>query len=419
MEWLRRLFGGNDRAEDERLKSKSGFGEAVVAALRERGWPEPITFDLEVFRIDTGNGNKFHLHNCFEEASADWSEAQEVIDSFVGIFTPQNTLPDTFEEAAPRLIPIVRETYYLDASGERKFLIPGKEADFPYKPLTPELAATVAWNGPDVLVALTNGGFEMWGTPFDDAYARAMENLNQWSFQSFRKMARGVMALEDPEGIATSAFLRPDILASAGIAGTPVVMMPGRNTLFIADANDRRGLASMADAADEILAEPRPLTGFSFVPDGDGWRQFPRSDEDTDEALRELNLEWLARTYRVQGEHIEELQQEAVSEEASDELLYLDWLMGFVATFNLFQIEGKWRSYAVWTNTSQSLLPKADYVFFSDPLTEDFDTHFAPWEAAWGAFHDLMLPVGLNPERYFAETFPDLEEIKRIAVPLD
>lgn len=413
MRWLGGIFG-----RDDPTKSKDAFGKAVVKALRAAHCPEPIVLDPGKFKIAVGENQTLYLDNFFKEASAESADFLSVLNSIYETLAQKNELPDTMEAARHRLIPVIREKIYWDHAGGNAFGAGNERDAVPYKTLNQDLGIAVAWNGAKVLTTLTQAGYENWGTKFDDAYALALENLARWPFEDFYQDEPGVMVLEDEGGFATSALLLPEVLGDAGISGTPVVMMPGRNTLLLADADDEEGLRHMVDIAEEVIAKPRPLTGFSFVPYGQGWRRFPRSDEETLEYLRQVNLEWLDKTYEDQKIDIEATQNEAV-EGDNFELLEQDWLFAFPATVTLCRSDGKYFTCSTWGKGLDTLLPETDSVAFLDQCWEEEDVLYAPWTAVRREFGHLMTPRGLHPERYLVTEFPDLEEIRRIETKFD
>jgi hypothetical protein len=226
------------------------------------------------------------------------------------------------------------------------------------------------------------------------------------------------MVLEDAGGFAPSALLRPDVLAGAGISGTPVVMMPRGNTLLMADSNNEEGLRHMVEIVWNLVSEKRPLSGFSYVADGDGWRHFPSRDEETVEDLRQFNTQWLAKIYDNQKAEIEAVQQKSLNED-NFELMEIDWLFALPVSVTL--VENKERVFTAcpWGKDSELLLPESDYVFFVDFEGEDEDGCIVAWEEVRRAFGRLMTPVGLNPERYYVTESPEDEELKRVKTEFD
>src|SRR6185436_10964231 len=60
-------------------------------------------------------------------------------------------------------------------------------------------------------------------------------------------------------------------IAKLGLAGTVVAMIPNRDTLYLAGADDAKALLAMADLAEKASEEPRPIHTMPLCLAGTTW----------------------------------------------------------------------------------------------------------------------------------------------------
>lgn len=70
-------------------------------------------------------------------------------------------------------------------------------------------------------------------------------------------------------------------------------------------------------------------------------------------------------------------------------------------------------SYTVWSEGLEILLPKAQYVVFSDADSEGALAS-GTWDRVWDIVGDLMEKTGWYPVRYRVREFPTAEQLKAI-----
>ncbi len=82
----------------------------------------------------------------------------------------------------------------------------------------------------------------------------------------------------------------------------------------------------------------------------------------------------------------------------------------FVASFSVIKSpDGRMFSYATWTATTDSLLPKTDTLVFGRLGTEP---QMVEWEKAVEVVGDLMETVDIYPPRFRVREFPTEEQLK-------
>lgn len=182
---------------------------------------------------------------------------------------------------------------------------------------------------------------------------------------------------------------------------------PNRDHLIVTGSRDFVGQGVAAACANGILDEPRPIDATPIILDGLEWKPYEFDDSHPIAPLfRRLRLRSQVESYGSQKSILE-----AKFEREGTDI--------FVATFMAFENKEKriLRSVATWTETVDSLLPKADTVLLNratgpeevNPLGE------ARWERLVEIVgHRMERQEGMYPERYRVTTFPTTEEIDRL-----
>ncbi|MEI8375690.1 MAG: hypothetical protein WCJ35_22945 [Planctomycetota bacterium] len=90
----------------------------------------------------------------------------------------------------------------------------------------------------------------------------------------------------------------------------------------------------------------------------------------------------------------------------------------FVASFSAMEHKntGYLRSYCVWTKNTISLLPVAERIVLGGP---DQAPVMAPWEKVVEIAGDLMVPMGVYPERYRVDGFPSADQLAAMGNELE
>ncbi len=106
--------------------TKDEFAQTIIELAQEAHGPLELTYDKERFRIIVGDPeeftNQFNLVNVYEEyIAAGPLHRRTLLESYVMMLLehPAQTIPDTFREAQPNLLPRVRERSYHGISNFR------------------------------------------------------------------------------------------------------------------------------------------------------------------------------------------------------------------------------------------------------------------------------------------------------------
>lgn len=400
-------MAGNEAREqprpEEEQAERDAFARRAIDTLRASGEKRDIHYDAEGFLLQLGSrdgsaGETLFLSNFFDEYLATPPEEREELFARLARVRSRPTLPKTFAEARPNLLPVVRGRTFFE---QLRLVVKGgptKQAPISWRPLGGFLGVGLAFDGPDTLQYLGQDELARWGLSFDQALTVALENLRQRSQEALVQPAPGTCESPWEDNYASSRLLLEEVVRRCPVRGAPVVLAPHRDLLLITGSEDEDGLRRSATRALQAVMAPRALDGRALRLTSEGWVPFmPERLSNAWEDFRKLELFTQARDYAEQTEQLEKLY-----EERGEDL--------FVAAYTPYQDErGRSISYAVWLKGVDTLLPRAEVIFFMDPALgeEAPPVGIARWEEVAKVAGELLVPVeGLYPERYRVRGFP-------------
>ncbi|MFY0571892.1 hypothetical protein ACN28E_49795 [Archangium lansingense] len=314
-------------------------------------------------------------------------------------------MPETLAEARPNLLPVVRSRTFFEQVPLVMKSTPGKATPVAWKPLGGFLGVGLAFDGPDTMRYLGPGELTRWGVSFEQALGMAVENLRSRSTEPLEQLAPGTCKSPWQDSYAASRMLLDEVVRRCPVKGTPVVLVPHRDLLLITGSEDEDGLNQLATQALRAVMAPRALDGRAMRLGSEGWVPYmPERLNNAWADFRKLELFTRARDYDEQTQQLEKLY-----EEKGVDL--------FVAAYTPYQDErGRSLSYAVWLKGVDTILPRAEVIFFMDPALgpEAPPVGIARWEEVSRVAGQLLAPVeGLYPERYRVKGFPTEEQLAR------
>jgi hypothetical protein len=400
----------SDLDKSSEQPSKDHFAELMADAIRRAGETTPIRYDAEEFRlIAEGEGNHlFNLGNVYREycAAAEEKRPEVLRRNVRSWFSYRRDIPSTLEDACPDLLPTVRSRAHFELSCMQLRLQGMEEADWPYRALAEHLGIGLVYDLPDSMVQLQQRNLTDWRVSFEEALAAACLNLAEISGHLFEKPEPGVWVSPWRDNHDAARLLLLDLIRAHEVRGEPVAMVPNRDTLLLTGSEDDEGLAQMATLAEKALENPRPISGAAVRLEGDSWVPFlPDSEHPAHSRFRLLAVRSMAQDYAEQSELLK-----ALHDENEEDV--------FVASFTAMQQKesGRVRSYCVWSEGIESLLPRTEEVFFFRPNDEGEGEIVAggEWERVLQAAGHLMEPLGIYPERYRVKEFPTGEQLTQI-----
>jgi hypothetical protein len=391
--------------------SKDAFAKTVAAALREAGETTGLRYEPESFRLVT-EGEEEHilnLGNAYDEYCAtSANDRQQVIRRFVrSWFSRHKELPSSLEDVGPDLLPAVRSRSYFELMTLELKAQAMPSPDLPLQVLGEHFAVCLVYDLPEAMRQIQHSDLSDWRIGFEEALDVAKANLAEISAEDFEPIAAGVWRSPWRDNHDASRVLLDDVIGRHDVTGDPVVMIPNRDTLLLTGAEDPAGLRDMAALAEQALHDPRPMSGVALRFADGTWTPFvPRPGHPAHEKILLLNVQSIGQDYHEQKELLDKLH-----EKSGDDL--------FVASFSAMQENetGLIRSYCVWSEGVDALLPRTDLVHFFVARGDDGSiVASAGWDRVQEVLGDLMEPQGAYPERYRVRTFPTQKQIEALGL---
>jgi hypothetical protein len=144
-------------------------------------------------------------------------------------------------------------------------------------------------------------------------------------------------------------LLLVDRIKEFDLTGSPVAMVPNRDSILITGSDDAVGLEIMAEMAVKGLEKPYSLSGIPLLLDDGEWVDWmPPGDHPSRARFRELELNFIGPEYAEQKQLLDAAYQRAEIDI-------------FVASFSAAQRQGGSKvSYGVWGEGVDALLPSCD-----------------------------------------------------------
>ena len=379
--------------------SKDDFAKLMMDSIRQTGEKGKIVYDPKEFSL-CGEGKRFaamYLTNAYKEyCAAPLADRGRVVRHYVrNWFAASKEMPEDFEDARFDLLPVVRSRahFEIDSVGF------DGGSPFTYEPLGEHFGIGIVYDLPESMRLLPQTSFDAWGVSFYEALETAMGNFRSMNAKFIGpKSGEGVYMSATGDNYDASRLLMKDAIRRFAVAGDPIAMVPNRETLVVAGSEDVEGLAAMVKLAAKALKGTRPISGIALRLNGDEWTPWmPAEDHPSFRAFRELQLQSFGQDYAQQKEMLDKLH-----EKNGEDV--------FVASFSAIKRpDGKLLSYATWTETTNSLLPKTDILVLGR-IGES--PTMAEWEKVVDAVGDLMEPLDIYPPRFRVRGFPSAEQLK-------
>ena len=367
------------------------FARLASEAMRRCGWPEP-TYDPAAFSLRVDDREIYALGNVFDRyTDAGGTERANLLDRWFEGLRDQR-VPNTFEEARPSLLLMLRQrreplttSVQLDLAAAARML---------GRPFSDDLEVAVAYDRPSARTRLAPESLQTWAVGEDAVFAAAEANLREKSTPSWKAVAPNVATSAWSDSFDAARLLLRDVVATAPIEGEKVVMVPDRDRLFVASANDVDGLSRMATLALAAYDENRyPLSAGAFVSHEEHWHSF-----DMPEAVR----------YDIQKRRVAVLQDAYGAQKTLLDRSLPDDI--FVATFQAYASDQKRQifSASTWTVGVPTLLPKTDQLML---VRAEKNVVRVRWDDAMRIVGDRIQISDGWPQRYMVRTFPNDAEL--------
>ena len=382
--------------------TKDEFAKLVMDRIHQVGETGDITYDPEEDRI-RGEGERamvIFLGNAYTEYCGAAEDHREgILKHWVrNWFSALRDLPEDFEDVKPDLLPVVRSRWHYELVSLSAELEGGRPERGLYQILGEHLAVGLVYDLPDSMRSISHANLEAWGVTFYEALEIARENLMKLPSKFIGPPSgEGVYLSATRDSYDAARLLLPDLIRHFQVKGDPIAMIPSRENLIVVGSEDVDGLAAMLTMAGESLKEPHPISGIALRLDGDEWTPWlPDVSHPSYQGFRELYLGTLGQDYATQKDLLDKL-----NEKNGDDV--------FVATFSALKApDGRLLSYATWTTTTNTLLPKTDTVVLGRLGGKP---RMVEWQEVMDLVGDLMEAVDIYPPRYRVRSFPSDEQL--------
>ena len=401
MGFLDRLFGAPtmDKLVRDVARELDSRGAQDLKVDLEQG---EMGFRLHGSEMKLFLGNLLHdLQRCPRAQRA--ALFQRFLD---GVLTPDNAIPASYDEARPRLLPVVRrrgDIGIVALSTQSATDDPTKQFIPATRPLVGDLVVALVCDRPTSMAYVNEPELPRWQVTFDQALADALDNLRGLpEHGGWRQVGQGVWSGEWGDAYDSSRILLPDLIHRVGVRD-PVVAVPFRNALMLTSAGNEAGIARMAQVVRD------------HAQDNQRWLSF--------QLLRLEGTEWLphAPLVAVDDWHQLKLRNEASLADNQKELLDAaherQGIDLFVAHYQMLARDDLGTlSFCIWSDGVDTLLPRTEFVMFhpaGQPASLD-NVVLVAWDAARSVAGELMEATGHEPERRRVRRFPDAAQLARL-----
>lgn len=386
--------------------SKDSFAQMLSDAIRQAGETVAIRYDAEEFRLVVEGEEKrfFNLVNIYREYCATPGEKRrQALSHFVrSWFANRKRIPANFEDVGPDLLPALRNRCSFEMTRLKAELDGLPFLEWPHRVVADHLTVSLVYVLPEAIVQVQQEHLSDWDRSLEETLDAACDNLRKISHGQWTNPCPGVWISPWRDNHDASRLVLTDLLRVHPVQGAYVAMVPNRDTLLVTGSEDEAGLAHMAVLAEKGLDHSRPITGLAFVLDNETWLSWlPASDHPLHDQFHLLQLQSFGRDYAAQKDLLD-----AFHEETGKKI----WVASYSAVKH--DETGRSHSYSVWSQGVDTLLPKADQVYFFVPQgkKEGSVVAKASWDRVQQLAGHLMEPQGFYPVRYRVKEFPTAEE---------
>ncbi len=368
----------------------------------------------ELRQTDSDNKVQLYLGRVHQEyIDTPRRDRAGVVERFLSsVLAHVSTIPDTYAQARPHLLPLVRDrtdVAIAELYARRAAVMHGSgvQTAMAGKPLVGTLIQGIAYDTPHAMHRVSLSHLDTWGVSLETVLSDAIDNLRELTHPNgWTQLDAQTWSGHWGDAYASSRMLTPEVIHQLGM-GDPIAIIPTPDSLIVTSGRRESGLATLAHWAEQAQAPGR--RSLSFVPyrlEERSWFEIPETGAYPD-ALRNLQLMSRAGAYREQKEQLDDLHRR------TDRDIW-------VAGYDLVQKRGSDRmsSYTVWTESVDTMLPLADLVFLqalSPDMKEVIRRLAVPMDAALPILVRHLEPcLHLFPVRYRTKGFPTSDDWREL-----
>lgn len=382
--------------------SKDEFAQIYGKYLRDRRLVKDLQYDAEAFsfRIEGTMSHTMNLENIYRDyCGASKDERPNVLRRYCEVMKFEE-VPESWETVRGQLMPLVRPAGQYEAIRLGQLAEAGHTNGYDnllFRSYSEDAISLIAHDREDSMMMVNKDTVEKWGVGYDEAWQASLDNLRARSPEKTKRLDDGVIQCLWDDSYDSSRILLPDLLNRSGAGLDPVIMIPSRNILLLAPANNPKAQERMVDYARESMEKHgRFVSALMYRYSGDRLARHVPSEPATARKLNDLRIGALMPDYAQQRELLEK----------ADKKHGRDL---FHANFKVFQRKsGGLVSVATVTKNSSGTIPKADIVVFTTLRQgADPEVKFVAWDDAVAiADGCLVRDEQYYPPRYRVEGFP-------------
>lgn len=394
--------------------SQEKFARIMIEAAAANGIREPIRYDAQEFRLVVGSNpsNIFNLHNAFHDyCSVDRKERDMVLSKYSASMG-MPVLPESFAEAKPRLMPLIRAHGTLEYLRLHNQLFgEGKVDPIASRAFSADADLMLAVDTEHAIPMLNTSTLADWDVSFEEAFSAALENLRDADLLKFEQVMPGLFVSACCDSYEASRIMFPDVVHRLDVGCDPVVMAPTRSRLLAACSSNKEALLTMVDLAIRLCHDEGRTVSSMMYRYQDGLPvEYHPLDPEVRARLADIKHNFLAEDYATQKSLLDK-----IHEKTGVDL--------FVASYQAVtdSVDGTVSSFAVWTNGVDTLLPAVDLVAL---VCEDGNgklgvSKVVRWKPLSETAGLVPAPDGAYPVRFRVCHFPATDVLAALeAIPL-
>jgi hypothetical protein len=319
------------------------------------------------------------------------------------------------EEAAPQLVPFLKSRFAIErihlelASRPRESAEDGLEQELalriPYIPIAEHYAMGLVYDHGDTASIVRQDLLNKWDMQFNEGLTLAFANLSDTSAYPFELVAPGVYMAGSKLDHNPAKLLLTDRVTNLNFRGLPVAIIPHANQVVITGSEDMIGLKLMLKITKDLVNGPNGVMSLPMVLSENNWCPFSvAGDHELFDEFDGLRLSVMSAMYTEQKSFLEKIYARGEKH------------------FSIVEYLGRTIDDSVFSQAIVNehelpiLLPLADSLEFrrmeeNSPLKRVATGNL---DRCVKAIFDLLVPVGLYPERCKLEKFPDKKQLRAI-----
>lgn len=394
-------------SESENQAEREQFARLVIDGLKKAGDDREVVFDADAFQLQFQNDGEdcgvLNLSNLFIEFSSLSEELQqqrvsEIVRAALSHLKP---IPDDFQDASFDLRPRLWSRSTFEMMKLRNRLENTEEPDWPIEPIGEHLYLSLVFDLPESVRSISSEDLESWGVSTWEAREVAIKNLAEEEFV-IASLGDVLYASNTGDSYDATRLILTNLIEQLEVEGSPVAMVPNRDTLLVTGSESEVGVKMMVELATrELLENARPLVASALIFREGQWEDWELpEDHPSWEDYRRCVLGFQQFEYENQKKMLDQLNEQELIDQ-------------FNASFTVISKDDRHMSYCVWGKGVLSSLPRTDLVAF----VSDFGggvRAFAGWDEVRQHCGELMTEQEYYPQRFFVQEYPSEEILDRL-----